>query len=146
MPAPTGDIPINAGELDSFTTDWYVSSEGDDTVSTVSEISKLSNNGLRVTSPIHASLLFRTSGGWTWQENGGIVDGEDGETIIPAGETVEVTYNLQGSTWKSKVSNWQYTGTLQDADDVRALGFKIYAGVGESISGSVTISDFQCNF
>jgi len=343
LPAPTGEIPINAGELDSFTTDWYVSGEGDDTVSTISEISKLENNGLRVTynlvkeaypyfsnmvsgvdlsayhtisivvrnnsasaiqiqpifkvgalwkwteydqyqtvapvtttmltfdmsgcagrnevnaimfriqgagakfagsadfismgydlpetayqaeiaelnrpksadyftwkfqetsweanttsatcdagklevtfkdvssddaagiqtetkpglgsgmdfsdyksitckitnnstSPVHASLLVRTSGGWTWQENGGIVNGEDGETIIPAGKTVSVTYNLQGSTWKSKTSNWQYTGKLQDADDVRALGFKIYAGASEKVSGSVTISDFQCNF
>lgn len=98
------------------------------------------------TEPVHASLVLRASGGWTWQENGGIVDDEDGETIIPAGETVDVTYNLQGSTWKSKASNWQYSGTLQDADDIRAFGFKIYAGAGESVSGSVVVSDFQCNF
>lgn len=98
------------------------------------------------TEAIHASLLLRTSGGWTWQENGGMANGEDGEKVIDAGESVEVTYYLNGSTWKSKTSNWQYTGELEDSDDVRALGFKIYAGTGERVTGSVTISDFQCNF
>lgn len=98
------------------------------------------------TEEIHVSLVLRTSGGWTWQENGGMVNGEDGETVIGAGESVDVTYYLKGSTWKSKANNWQYTGELEDADDVRAIGFKIYAGAGESVTGSVVISDFQCNF
>ena len=97
-------------------------------------------------SDIHITLLLRTSSNWTWQESAGVAEGvEDGEMIIPAGESVDVTYYLKEATWKSKLSNWQYTGQLQDIDDVRAIGFKIYTG-GESASGNVEISNFQCNF
>ena len=98
------------------------------------------------TSDVHVTMLLRSTSNWTWQENGGCVDGgEEGEMVIPAGESVDVTYYLNHSTWKSKASNWEYTGALQDADDVRAIAFKIYTG-GETASGNVTISNFQCNF
>lgn len=99
------------------------------------------------TSDIHVSLVLRTGSNWTWQENGGMVTGEkEGERVISAGESVDVTYYLNHKTWKSKQSGWKYTGALEESDDVRALGFKIYAGSNVSASGKVTVSDFQCNF
>lgn len=95
---------------------------------------------------VHATLLLRSSADWTWQENAGVTaDSEEGETIIPAGESVDVTYYLKDSTWKSKATGWAYTGEFEDADDVRAIGFKLYTG-GEKASGNVEISNFQCNF
>ena len=104
---------------------------------------KITNKGATA---ISASLLARTSGNWTWQENAGTAEGQkDGVTVKP-GETVEVTYNLQDSVWKSKASNWQYTGKLQDADDLRALGFKLWSNSTSGVDGQVEISDFSFNF
>ncbi|MGN0175817.1 MAG: cellulase family glycosylhydrolase, partial [Methanobrevibacter sp.] len=94
---------------------------------------------------VSASLLIRTSSNWTWQENPGVVNGVEGG-VIPAGKTVEVTYNLQDPVWKSKLSNWEYTGTFQDPDDARAIGFKIWANEGSPVDGSLEISDFAFNF
>ena len=95
---------------------------------------------------IHVTLVMKTTGNWTWQENAGTVDGESGERIIPAGESVEVVYEISGSEWKSKASNWAYTGELDGADDLRAIAYKIYANEGETVSGSVEISDFSFEF
>lgn len=95
---------------------------------------------------IHVTLVMKTTGNWTWQENAGEVNGKGGERIIPAGETVEVEYSLTGSEWKSKASNWAYTGELDGADDLRAIAYKIYANEGETVSGSVEISDFSFEF
>ena len=78
--------------------------------------------------------------------NAGIVNGESGELVIAPGETVDVTYSLVGSTWKSKATGWEYTGKLTGLDDVRAIAYKIYANEGETVSGSVTISDFSLEF
>ena len=104
---------------------------------------KITNKGAAA---ISASLLARTSGNWTWQENAGTAEGQkDGVTVKP-GETVEVTFNLQESVWKSKTSNWQYTGKLQDADDLRALGFKLWTNSNAGADGQVEISDFAFNF
>ena len=105
---------------------------------------KIKNNS---SNDIHITLVVKTGGGWLWQENGGFVVGEeDGERVIPAGETVDVTYFLKGSTWKSADSNWQYTGTLSGAEDARAIAFKIYTGQSETATGSVEISDFYFDF
>lgn len=95
---------------------------------------------------IHVTLVMKTTGNWTWQENAGTVDGESGERIIPAGESVEVVYEISGSEWKSKASNWAYTGELDGADDLRAIAYKIYANEGETVSGSVEISNFSFEF
>lgn len=102
----------------------------------------ITNNGTKDAS---VSLLLRSSGNWTWQENAGTVDGAASETIKP-GESVEVTYSLKDSVWKSKLSNWQYTGALQDADDVRAIGFKVWSNESAGTEGQITISDFKFNF
>ena len=96
---------------------------------------------------IHITLVLKTGGGWLWQENGGVVVGSDeNERIIAAGETVDVTYQLKGSTWKSADSGWAYSGTLSGAEDVRAIAFKIYTGDHETATGSVEISNFAFNF
>ncbi len=106
-------------------------------------VSTITNNSDEA---IHITLVMKTTGDWTWQENAGSVDGVEEERIIQPGETVDVVYNLSGSTWKSKATGWAYTGELQGADDVRAIAYKIYAGEGESVSGSVTISNFEFQF
>lgn len=106
-------------------------------------VSRITNNSEEA---IHITLVMKTSGDWTWQENAGSVDGVEGERIIQPGETVDVVYDLSGSAWKSKVTGWTYSGKLQGADDVRAIAYKIYAGQGEKVSGSVTISDFEFQF
>ena len=106
-------------------------------------VSTITNNSDK---DIHITLVMKTTGDWIWQENAGTVDGEGGERIIAPGETVKVTYDLAGSEWKSKASAWEYTGKLQGADDVRAIAYKIYAGEGETATGSVTISDFSFEF
>ena len=90
---------------------------------------------------------MKTGGGWLWQENGGVVAGSDeNERIIAAGESVDITYALDGSTWKSANSGWAYSGTLSGAEDVRAIAFKIYTGDSETATGSVEISNFAFNF
>lgn len=95
---------------------------------------------------ISASLLLRSSSNWTWQENAGVtVDGKACD-VIPAGKTVEVSYKLQEPTWKSKASNWEYTGEGQDLDDVRAIGFKIWANEASPVNGNVEISDMSFEF
>lgn len=91
------------------------------------------------------SLLFRTSSNWTWQENAGVINGVEGG-VIPAGKTVKATFNLQDSVWKSKVSNWQYTGELQDPDDLRALGFKMWANESSAVTGNLKISNLSFTF
>lgn len=92
---------------------------------------------------VHITLVVKTGGGWLWQENGGTVKGEtENERIIPAGESVDVSYLLGASTWKSAASSWNYTGELSGGDDARAIAFKIYTGDGESATGSVVISNF----
>ena len=95
---------------------------------------------------IHITLVMKSTGNWTWQENAGSVNGKSGELIIEPGQTVDVVYDLDGSEWKSEATGWQYTGELQDADDVRAIAFKIYTGEGDTATGSVTISDFSFEF
>ena len=95
---------------------------------------------------IHVTLVMKTTGDWTWQENAGTVDGVGGERIIAPGESVDVVYELTGSEWKSKVTNWAYNGTLQGAEDTRAIAYKIYANEGETVSGEVEISNFEFKF
>ena len=96
------------------------------------------------TDDIHITLVVKTGGGWLWQENGGTVaDETENERIIPAGASVDVSYIFGASTWKSAASNWNYTGELSGGEDARAIAFKIYAGTGESATGSVVISNFE---
>ena len=105
---------------------------------------KITNNSAQ---DMSVSLVARASGNWTWQENAGILAGQPaGSDVIPAGETVEVTYDLTSSTWKSAASDWQYTTTLEDADDVRAFGFKVYPSGSASASGEIQISDLSFQF
>lgn len=94
---------------------------------------------------VHATIVVKNGSNWTWAENGGSLtpDGMGGEMIIPAGESVDVYYNLTQASWKSMTSAWQYTGTLTELDDVRAIAFKIYTGSGESATGTVKISNFE---
>lgn len=94
---------------------------------------------------VHATIIVKNGNGWTWAENGGSLtpDGMGGEMIIPAGGSVDVYYNLTQASWKSLASNWQYTGTLSDLDDVRAIAFKFYTGSGETATGTVKISNFE---
>ena len=106
-------------------------------------VSTITNNSDK---DIHVTLVLKTTSNWIWQENAGTVDGEGGERIIAPGETVEVVYSLTDATWKSAASDWEYTGELQNPEDVRAIAYKIYANEGETVSGSVTISDFSFEF
>lgn len=90
---------------------------------------------------VHCTLVLKTDGTWTWQESAGTT-GE--ECIVPAGKSVNVTYNLYDSHWKSKTTNWEYTGKLEGIDDVRAIAFKLYTASDESAaSGTFKISDFE---
>lgn len=95
---------------------------------------------------ISMSLLLRTTSNWTWQENCGTIDGKAGAGLIPAGKSVNVTYSLNDSTWKSALSNWDYTGKLQAKEDVRAIAFKIWSNSDAGASGKVKISNFAFNF
>lgn len=95
---------------------------------------------------ISASLLVRTSGGWTWQENGGIIENSAESDITPAGKTVKVTFNLSEPVWKSAKSNWQYTGKIIDGDDVRAFGFKLWSNSTSGTQGQVKISNVEFKF
>jgi len=97
-------------------------------------------------SDLSASLLLRTTSNWTWQENAGVIDGNVDNDIIPAGKSVKVTYKLTDSTWKSKLSDWAYTGKLQAPEDVRAIGFKIWSSSTTGVNGEVKISNFSFNF
>lgn len=100
------------------------------------------------TSDVHITLVLKTGGGWLWQENGGeTADDKSTERIIPAGETVDVTYYINGSTWKSEATGWKNIGTLEGANDIRAICFKVYAGQGETATpGTLEISNFSLNF
>ena len=100
------------------------------------------------TSDVHITLVLKTGGGWLWQENGGeTADDKSTERIIPAGETVDVTYYINGSTWKSEATGWKNIGTLEGANDIRAICFKVYAGQGETATpGTLEISNFSFNF
>lgn len=106
-------------------------------------VSTITNNS---DEDIHITLVMKTTGDWIWQENAGTVDGVGGERVIAPGETVEVVYELDGAEWKSQASGWSYTGKLQGAEDVRAIAYKIYAGQGEKVTGTVVISDFEFQF
>ncbi|PJI10218.1 MULTISPECIES: cellulase family glycosylhydrolase [Clostridium] len=95
---------------------------------------------------VSMSLLLRTTSNWTWQENCGTVNGKSGNGLIPAGKSVKVTYILTDSAWKSILSNWNYTGKLQNPEDVRAIAFKIWSDNAAGAYGKVTISNFAFNF
>lgn len=102
----------------------------------------ITNNG---TTNASVSLLLRSTSNWTWQENIGVANGAPCEVIKP-GESIEVTYSLKDSVWKSKASDWEYTGLFQDPDDVRSIGFKIWSDSASGATGQIQISDFQFNF
>ncbi len=89
--------------------------------------------------PMNVVLVYKTGGGWQWQEN----TGNGGKELeLAPGETTKVTYDLTASDWKNAKADWTYTGTLAEQDDVRALGFKVYPSDGSG-EGSVKISDFE---
>ncbi|MCI1268817.1 MAG: CIA30 family protein [Ruminococcus sp.] len=101
----------------------------------------LTNKG---TSDVHCTLIVKNGSGWTWAENGGtaVIGGKEGEMVVPAGKSVDVYYYLNHPTWKTKASDWEYTDSLTDLDDVRAIAFKLYTS-GESASGTFEISKFE---
>ena len=94
---------------------------------------------------IHVTLVMKNGSDWLWAENGGsdVPGGNGGEMVIPAGKTVTVYYSFTQSTWKTASSGWTYTDKLSYLDDVRAIAFKVYAGSGDTASGSLEISDFE---
>ncbi|MGN0482871.1 MAG: Ig-like domain-containing protein [Lachnospiraceae bacterium] len=89
---------------------------------------------------IHCNIVVRTGANWTWSENSGV---GAGECIIPAGGSKQVSYSFTSSDWKNASTGWQFTGSLEDLDDVRAIAFKFYPGNGEKATGSFTISNFS---
>lgn len=95
---------------------------------------------------LSTSLLLRSTSNWTWQENAGVTADGLACNVIPAGKSVNVTYKLTDSTWKSALSNWAYTGKLQAPEDVRAIGFKIWSNSTTDANGEVKISNFSFNF
>lgn len=93
---------------------------------------------------VHVTLIVKNGQGWLWAENGGTLTAgtEEGEMIVPAGKSVDVYYSLKKPYWKSKDTNWTYTGLLTDLDDVRAIAFKLYTD-GTPASGTFEISNFE---
>ena len=92
----------------------------------------------KATDDVHCNIVVKNGKGWTWAENSGGV----GECVIPAGESVDVVYDLSGKNWKTEEAGWEYAGHLEDLDDVRAICFKVYGGSTERVTGTLEVSNF----
>ena len=94
---------------------------------------------------IHVTLVMKNGSDWLWAENGGstVINGNGGEMIVPAGETVTVYYSFTQPSWKTMASDWNYTDNLSYLNDVRAIAFKVYTSSGDTASGSLKIKDFE---
>jgi chitodextrinase len=105
----------------------------------------LTNKG---TQAIHVSLVLRTGGGWIWQETGGqTATDKTVERIIKPGESVDVIYDFNEPIWKSALTEWVNSATLQTSTDVKGIQFKIYSDSDKNpVSGTVEITNFSLNF
>ena len=96
------------------------------------------------TSPVRCIIIIRTGRGWSWNEGygartlGGI---ENQEQIINGGESINVYYYLNHSSWKTERVN-QFNDKLTQLDDVRAMAFRVYDN-GEVAKGVFEISNFE---
>jgi hypothetical protein len=122
-----GSFSLNGKNGATFYTDGFSENNWSAYTGIAVDVNNTAGEGLEI------AFVLKTGPDWAWQETAVV--------RLKKGVTKNLRFHFYNNTMKSERTNWQTTGSLKGADDIKMAAFKFFGPAG--LKGTVYIDNIR---